>query len=65
MKYGAFLLIIMALSLSAEKGVKSAVASDVSEGKTVYVPIKAPIDLREEVRIQERDQNMTLHGGQK
>lgn len=65
MKYGAFLLISVALSLSAEQGVKSPVSLDVSEGKKVYVPLKPPIDLREESHIQERDQNMTLHGGQK
>jgi hypothetical protein len=65
MKYGAFLLITIALSLSAEQGAKSVLSSDVSEGKTVYIPIKPPIDLREESRIQERDQNATYHGGKK
>lgn len=59
MKYGAFLLIAIALSLSADQGVKSAVSLDSTEGKSVYVPLKPPIDPREESRIQERDQNAT------
>jgi hypothetical protein len=65
MKYGAFLLISIALSLSADQGVKSPVSLEVSEGKSVYVPLKLPIDLREESRIQEYDQNATHLGGQK
>lgn len=63
MKYGAFLLISIALSLSANQGAKSAVSQDVAEGKIVYVPLKPPIDLREESRIQERDQNTTRPWG--
>lgn len=59
MRYGAFLLIAMTLFLSADQGVKSPVSLDVSEGKKVYVPLKPPIDLRAESRIQERDQNAT------
>lgn len=64
MKHTAFLLIFIALSLSAG-GVKPVLSSGVQEGKPVYVPIKPPIDLREESRVQEHDQNATHLGGQK
>ena len=64
MKHKAFLLIFIALSLSAE-GVKPVLSSGVQEGKAVYVPLKLPIDLRDESRIQEHDQNATHLGGEK
>ncbi|MBV5321536.1 MAG: hypothetical protein JZU62_07610 [Sulfuricurvum sp.] len=63
MKYGAFLLISIALSLSADQGAKSPVSADGAEGKSVYVPLNPPIDLREESRVQERDQNTTRPEG--
>ncbi len=65
MKYGAFLLMAIALFLSADEGAKSVVSLDVLEGKKVYVPIKPPIDLSKEVYIQEDDQNTTHHGSKK
>jgi hypothetical protein len=56
------LTMVFIVSLGAEEGVKSPMSVDVKEGKSVYAPVKPPIDLSEEARIQERDQNATRHG---
>jgi hypothetical protein len=65
MNRSAFLLMAIIISLSADEGVKSPVSVHATEGKSVYVPVQPPIDIHEEIRIQERDQNATRHGSQK
>lgn len=65
MNRSAFLLIVIMTSLGAEEGMKSPVSVHTTEGKSVYIPIQPPIDVREEIRIQERDQNVTRNGRQK
>jgi hypothetical protein len=65
MKYGAFLLVAIIISLGADEGVKSPVPVHTAEGKSVYIPVQPPVDIREEIRIQERDQNATRPGTQK
>jgi len=60
-KYGAFLFLVIAVWLSADQGDKS--TDSKSEGKTVYRAIEVPIDLRQESKIQEEDQNGTHLGG--
>jgi homoserine acetyltransferase len=61
------MIAIMAIiiSLGADEGVKSPVSIHTAEGKSVYTPVQPPVDVREEIRIQERDQNATYHGSQK
>ena len=61
MKYGTFLFAVIAIWLSADEGNKL-LKSEV-EGKTLYRPIAPPIDLREESKVQEQDQNATHLGG--
>ncbi|MCX6061701.1 MAG: hypothetical protein NT103_05580 [Campylobacterales bacterium] len=65
MNRSAFLLVVTIISLNADEGVKSPISVHAREGKSVYIPIQPPIDVREEVRIQERDQNTTYHDSQK
>lgn len=55
----SLLLIVFIVSLGAEEREKSPVSVDAKEGKSVYAPLKPPIDFYEEVRIQELDQNAT------
>ena len=64
MNRAAFFLSAFLVSLGADEGVKSPVSIQVAEGKSVYVPVKLPIDLSKEAQIQERDQNPTRHGFQ-
>lgn len=61
----AFLLVAIIISLGADEGVKSPVSVHATEGKSVYVPVQPPIDIHEEIRIQERDQNVTRNGFKK
>lgn len=65
MNRSAFLLIVIMTSLGADEGMKSPVSVHVREGKSVYIPIQPPIDVRAEIRIQESDQNVTRNGRQK
>ena len=60
-----FLLMVIIISLGADEGVKSPVSVHAEEGKSVYIPVQPPIDIHEEMRIQERDQNVTRNGSQK
>jgi hypothetical protein len=64
MNRSAFLLMVLIISLGADERVKSPVSLHAAEGKSVYTPVKLPINLSEEARIQERDQNATRHGAQ-
>ena len=65
MKRAAYLLtMVFIVSLGAEEGIKSPISVHVKEGKSVYAPVNPPINLSEEARIQERDQNATRHGAQ-
>ncbi|MCK9371580.1 MAG: hypothetical protein M0P91_00125 [Sulfuricurvum sp.] len=66
MKYAAYLLtMVFILSPGAAEGVTSPISVDVKEGKSVYAPVNPPINLFEEARLQEHDQNATRRGGQK
>jgi hypothetical protein len=56
---------VIIISLGADEGVKSPASVHAAEGKSVYVPVQPPIDIHEEMRIQERDQNVTRNGSQK
>jgi homoserine acetyltransferase len=56
---------VIIISLGADEGVKSPVSVHAEEGKSVYIPVQPPIDIHEEIRIQERDQNATRNGFQK
>lgn len=64
MNRAAFLLMGLIVSIGAAQGGMSAVSTEAKEGKNVYVPLVPPIDLQEEGRIQERDQNMTRQSTQ-
>jgi len=65
MNRSAFLLMVIIISMGAAEGVKSPVYVHAAEGKSVYIPLRPPIDVREEMRLQERDQNVTRPGFQK
>lgn len=58
----AGLLILLLALLSAEEKYKSPVSSSVKEGKNLYVPIRDHVNLSEEIRIQQNDQNSTRRG---
>lgn len=61
MKYGAFLFVVLAIWLHADQRNKP--LNPDTEGKKLYRPIAPQIDLREESKVQEQDQNATHLGG--
>lgn len=55
----SLLVIVFIVSLGAEEREKSPMSEDVKEGKSVYAPVNHSINVDEEMRIQELDQNAT------
>lgn len=51
------MMMLLLVSLSANKEFESPTSPKAQEGKSVYVPIREPINSDEEIHIQQCDQN--------
>jgi len=57
------MLFLWSAILYGAKASLSPVSVNAKEGKSVYIPLAKPIDVREEGLIQQRDQNRSRAGG--
>lgn len=65
MSRAASLFFVCIASLGADGKPASPVSPNVAEGKSVYKPLNSSVNLAEEARIQQRDQNSSRSGFRK